>query len=144
MTRETGSTTVEALEHTISATFGVQASQTVTKGYCVTQDSIGNVSLSVDSVSVGSFVGVCDKTATGTTVPGAVTTNVITHGLVWVSSSTGAIAMGAPLVIASTNVGCVTSGSYAGLIAAGNQSYIVGTSWSTTSTGDVPILMRIA
>lgn len=138
ITRETGSTVVEAVEHTLPVTFGIQASQTVTKGYAVSQNTAGNVSHSVADDSIGTFVGVCDETITGSATAGAKTTRVINHGLVWVTLDTGAISIGTPLCI-STAAGTFGEATYGTT----REDRILATAWSASTAGDEVILAKL-
>ncbi len=138
ITRETGSTVVEAVEHTLPVTFGIQASQTVTKGYALSQNTDGNVAHSASNDSIGTFVGICDETDTGSTTAGAKTTRVINHGLVWVTLDTGAITIGAPLCI-STAAGTLGLAVYGTT----REDRILGTAWTASTAGDEPILVKL-
>ncbi len=138
ITKESGSTVVEAVEHTLPVTFGVQASATVTKGYCLSQNSAGNVAHSASNDSIGTFVGVCDETQTGTSVAGAETTRVINHGVVWATIDLGAIAIGDPLCI-STAAGTLGIAVYGTT----REDRIVGTAWSAGTTGHEVILVKL-
>ncbi len=138
ITRETGSTVVEGIEHTLSTTFGIQASETVTKGYALSQNSAGNVAHSAQSAVVGTFVGICDNTGTGSTVAGAKTTAVISHGLVWATAGVGAIVIGNPVKVSSL-VGTLSAAIYG----TDSEQWIVGTAWSASTSGSEAILVKL-
>ncbi|MDP2363539.1 MAG: hypothetical protein Q8M94_07180, partial [Ignavibacteria bacterium] len=130
ITKESGSTVVEAVEHTLSTTFGIQANTTVTKGYIVSQNSDGNIAHSAENDSIGTVVGVCDATETEGSAAGVKSNPVINHGLVWAMAGVGAIVKSNPLKV-STSVGTLSAATYG----VDREDRIIGTAWSASTSG---------